>query len=68
MDGLVLTRAELPLLAPVCRLVVLLDSSRDVAALAPFLPRKITYRVLNSAQGTRLREIAAAAAHPFRLQ
>jgi AraC-like DNA-binding protein len=46
------------LLDAVCRLLALLDSPRDVAALAPLILREITYRLLTGDQGTRLRQIA----------
>ncbi len=51
-----------PLLDAVGRLVALLDTPGDIAALAPLVHREITYRVLTGPQGARLRQIAAAGA------
>jgi AraC-like DNA-binding protein len=58
--GLAVSRAELPLLDAVVRLLLLLDSPRDIGVLAPLVLREITYRLLVGEQGPRLRQIAAA--------
>lgn len=50
------------LLDAVTRLVLLLDTPRDVPVLAPLLLREITYRVLCGPQGARLRQTAASGA------
>ena len=42
------------------RLLLLLDSPRDIGVLAPLVLREITYRLLVGEQGPRLRQIAAA--------
>jgi AraC-like DNA-binding protein len=65
--GLALTRVEPALLDAVGRLVALLDSPGDIAALAPLVHREITYRVLTGPQGARLRQIAAASAPAYRI-
>jgi AraC-like DNA-binding protein len=57
--GLVVSRAEQPLLDAVVRLLLLLDSPRDLGVLAPLVLREITYRLLVGEQGLRLRQIAA---------
>jgi hypothetical protein len=65
--GLALTRVEPPLLDAVGRLVTLLDTPGDIAALAPLVLREIAYRVLKGPQGPRLRQIAAAGAPAHRI-
>jgi AraC-like DNA-binding protein len=65
--GLAVTPVEPPLLDAVARFVALLDSSRDIAPLAPLVLREITYRVLTGPQGSRLRQIAAAGAPAQRI-
>src|SRR5438552_4064474 len=60
--GLELSPVEPRLLDAVGRLVALLDSPRDIAALAPLVLREVTYRVLTGPQGSRLRQVAAAGA------
>lgn len=49
---------EPPLVDAVTRLVKLAHSARDSAVLAPLVAREITYRLLTSEQGPRLRQIA----------
>jgi AraC-like DNA-binding protein len=58
---------ERPLLDAVVRLVGLLESPRDIAALSPLVLREITYRVLTGEQGQRLRQIASAGAPAQRI-
>lgn len=60
--GLVLTPADPLLLDAVHRLVRLLDSPQDIVALAPLVLREITYRLLISPHGSRLRQVALAGA------
>jgi AraC-like DNA-binding protein len=60
--GLEVSPVDPQLLDAVARLVALLDSPKSVGPLAPLVLREITYRVLTSPQGGRLREIAAAGA------
>lgn len=48
------------LLAALRRLVELLDEPKDIPILAPVLRREITYRLLVSEQGLRLRQVALA--------
>jgi AraC-like DNA-binding protein len=61
------TPMEPALLDAVTRLVSLLDSPRDVAALAPLVLREITYRLLTGPQGARLVQIASAGAPAYRI-
>jgi AraC-like DNA-binding protein len=65
--GLAVTPVDPPLLDAVNRLVTLLDSPQDVGPLAPLVLREITYRVLVSPQGLRLRQIASAGAPAHRI-
>lgn len=65
--GLVLTRAEPPLLDAIGRLVALLDTPGDIAALAPLVHREIAYRVLKGPQGARLRQVASSGAPAHRI-
>lgn len=60
--GLDVRPVEPQLLDAIGRLVALLDAPKDIAALAPLVIREVTYRVLTSPQGARLRQIAAAGA------
>ena len=65
--GLDVRPVEPQLLDAVGRLVALLDATRDIAALSPLVLREVTYRVLASPQGARLRQIAAAGAPAQRI-
>lgn len=58
--GLTLTEASPALLDAAIRLVRLLESPRDVAALAPLVEREILYRLLGAEHLPRLRQIALA--------
>ena len=57
--GLAVSRAEPPLLDAVVRLLLLLDSPRDIGVLAPLVLREITYRLLVGEHGLQLWQIAA---------
>jgi AraC-like DNA-binding protein len=61
------TPAESSLLDAVRRLVALLNSPQDMAALAPLVLREITYRLLTGPQGARLRQIVSAGAPAHRI-
>lgn len=65
--GLDVSPVEPRLLEVVARLVSLLDTPRDIAALAPLVLREVTYRVLTGRHGARLRHIAAAGAPAQRI-
>lgn len=58
--GMALGEASQPLLASVNRLLDVLDSPQDIPILAPLILREITYRLLTSDQGARLRQVALA--------
>jgi AraC-like DNA-binding protein len=60
--GLDVSPVDPQLLDAVARLVDLLDAPQTVGPLAPLVLREITFRVLISPQGARLRQIAAAGA------
>lgn len=49
------------------RLVSLLDSPRDLPALAPLIQQEILYRLLTSSQGERLQQMAAVGSHSHRI-
>lgn len=56
--GLYVSEASPSMLDAVIRLVRLLDTPEDIAALAPLAMREILYRLLRSEEGWRLRQIA----------
>ena len=58
--SLSLTQTDAPLLDAVVRLLRLLDTPRDVHALAPLALREILYRLLTGEQGARLRQVAVS--------
>ena len=55
------------LLDPVLRLMKLLDTPEDVAALAPLISREILYRLLRSHDGWRLAQMAVVDSHHQRI-
>ncbi|MGJ7542951.1 AraC family transcriptional regulator [Variovorax sp. LT1R16] len=55
------------LLDPVLRLVKLLDTPEDLAALAPLITREILYRLLRSPDGWRLAQMAMVDSHSQRI-
>ncbi|WP_423820631.1 AraC family transcriptional regulator [Salinisphaera sp. SPP-AMP-43] len=55
------------LLAPLARLVALLDEQAAIPILAPLILREIHYRLLQSDQANRLRQIAAVDGHGYRI-
>lgn len=56
--GLAVSAVDPPLLDAVTRLIALLDRPQDIAFVAPLILREITYHLLLSDQGPRLRQIA----------
>jgi AraC-like DNA-binding protein len=52
-----------PLLTALQRLVDLLATPKDIPILAPVICKEITYRLLTSEQGARLRQVALAGSH-----
>lgn len=65
--GLAVAPLDAHLLDAIERLVALLDSPRDIRALAPLILREIVYRLLTGPQGARLRQIASAGAPAYRI-
>lgn len=65
--GIAVTPTEPMLVDAVTRLVALLDTPRDIGALAPLVRREITYRLLTGPQGARLRQIVAPGAPAQRI-
>jgi len=61
--GMACGRMTLPLLAAINRLIDLLDAPQDIPILAPVIQREITYRLLASDRGERLRQVALAGSH-----
>ncbi len=59
MAGIAVSTLAAEMIDATTRLVRLLDSPGDIAALAPLAEREILYRLLRSDQGARLRQIAA---------
>lgn len=55
------------LLAPLARLVTLLDEPAAIDVLAPLIQREIHYRLLQSDQANRLRQIASVDGHGYRI-
>jgi AraC-like DNA-binding protein len=64
--GMVLGEANVELLAPCCRMVQLLSAPRDIPFLSKLLQREIIYRLLQGAQGDRLRSVATLADQNYR--
>lgn len=58
--GMAVGRASMELLSAINRLVRLLDAPQDIPILAPVIRREITFRLLTSDQGERLRQVALA--------
>lgn len=65
--GLAVTPIDPHLRDAVARLVGLLDSPRDIAAISPLVLREITYRILVGPQGARLRQIVSVGAPAQRI-
>jgi AraC-like DNA-binding protein len=65
--AIAVTPVDPPVIDAVTRLVALLDTPQDIAALSPLLLREITYRVLTGPQGARLRQIASSGAPAQRI-
>lgn len=65
--GLFVSRVDTDLIEAFVRMLRLLDSPEDIAALEPVVRREILYRMLKSEEGQRLRQIATAAAHSTRI-
>jgi AraC-like DNA-binding protein len=57
--GMATGEVTLPLLTAFQRLIDLLDEPKDIPILAPIIQREISYRLLVSDQGARLRQIAS---------
>lgn len=64
--GMVLGEANAELLAPCCRMVQLLSTPRDIPFFSKLLQREIIYRLLQGAQGDRLRSVATLADQNYR--
>lgn len=62
LRGIGVMPVEQPLLEALTRLLALIDTPSDIAALSPLVRREITYRVLTGPQGERLRQIIAPGA------
>lgn len=65
--GVSVSTIDLPLLDAVARLIALLESPRDIGVVAPLVLREITYRVLMSEQGPRLRQLALEGGQAHRI-
>ncbi len=58
--GMAIGETTVEFLRPCCRLVDLLDSPQDIPFLGGLVQREIIYRILQSAEGARLRAIATS--------
>lgn len=65
--GVSLSRTSDAILAPLARLVALLDEPESIDVLAPLIQRELHYRLLMSDQSDRLRQIAAVDGHGYRI-
>ncbi|CDM58301.1 putative HTH-type transcriptional regulator yqhC [Rhizobium favelukesii] len=65
--GIVVNIATAELLDAAVRLLRLLDSPKDIAAMAPLIEQEILYRVLTGPDGGRLINIAVADSHGNRI-
>jgi len=65
--GVAVSALSPPLLDAFNRLLDLLEHPGDIAALAPLVQQEIFYRLLTGEQGLRLRQIASAGNHGFRI-
>lgn len=66
-QGITVSQVSDPLLAAFNRLLDLMAAPADIHALAPLIKREIHYRLLTSVQGLRLRQIATAEHHDYRI-
>jgi AraC-like DNA-binding protein len=65
--GLFLARATVEFIDATLRLLRLLKTPEDIAALAPLAEREIIYRLLKSPEGWRLRQMIAGHGHARRI-
>ena len=65
--GLFLENASMPMADTALRLVGLLETPDDIAALAPLAERELLYRLLRGPQGWRLVQAAMADSHAHRI-
>jgi AraC-like DNA-binding protein len=65
--GLFLARATVDFIDAILRLLRLLKTPEDIAALAPLAEREIVYRLLKSPEGWRLRQVMAGQGHARRI-
>ena len=65
--GMVLGQTTPSLMDSLYRLVSLLDDPDSIPVLAPLIKREICWRVLNSEQGARLRQIVSIGSHGHRI-
>ena len=65
--GIAVSDVSVPLLDAFNRLIRLLESPGDIAALAPLIKQEIFYRLLTGEQGPRLRMITTAGNHGYQI-
>jgi AraC-like DNA-binding protein len=65
--GLFVDNVQDALLDPVLRLIRLLETPRDIAALAPLLVQEIVYRLLTGGEGWRLAQLGQPDSHASRI-
>jgi len=65
--GIAVSSVSDPLLDAFNRLLDLIDSPHDIAALAPLIKQEILYRLLMGEQGPRLRQITSSESHSYQI-
>ncbi|MFV1849500.1 MAG: AraC family transcriptional regulator [Porticoccaceae bacterium] len=65
--GIAVSQVTDPLLDAFKRLLDLIDSPNDVAALTPLIKQEILYRLLMGEQGPRLRQITSSESHSYQI-
>ncbi|MBB5320517.1 AraC family transcriptional regulator [Marinobacter oulmenensis] len=65
--GIAVSRISMPLQDAFSRLLALLENPEDIPALAPLIKQEIFYRLLQSDQGARLRQITSIGNHSYQV-
>lgn len=65
--GIAVSRISMPLQDAFSRLLALLEHPEDIPALAPLIKQEIFYRLLQSDQGARLRQITSIGNHSYQV-
>lgn len=65
--GIAVSQVSTPLLDAFARLIDLLEQPDDIPVLAPLIQQEISYRLLMSEQGPRLRQITSVESHSYQI-